>query len=422
MMLTRSQSRSTSARMWLESSTVRPRSRKSSTHSWKTDSISGSRPDGRLVEHAAARRRWRARRPARPSAGCPWSRCGPSSSGRARSAPISSSRRLLVEAATQPPEQVDDLAAGEVGPQVHVAGDVRQAPVQLRRRRATGRRRAAAPCPRSLRSSPSSTRMVVDLPDRWVRGSRAPRPRSTLRSRPSSARNWPNVLDQALDLDRGAHRSDARASTGRRTRQALVTSTRIDCASRIAWSSTARRGSGTGSHGSTTRIPRQPRIGQHLVDGRAVAAGHQRPRPQDAGRVVGRGLVGLPRLVVAAPGEALLALAAGLGAALHVPLADLVLDQLAHRRAGRPRSRPCGRAARPTPPARRPPREAATSGTPSYAAANGSRAVNVEPSSASPRSAPSSTGTTSARAGPRSCRPSARGARAGRGRRARSGR
>ena len=45
MMLTRSHSRSTSARMWLDSSTVRPLSRNSSTHSWKTDSMIGSSPD-----------------------------------------------------------------------------------------------------------------------------------------------------------------------------------------------------------------------------------------------------------------------------------------------------------------------------------------------------------------------------------------
>ena len=44
MMLTRSHNASTSARMWLESSTVPPCARKSSTHCWKTASISGSRP------------------------------------------------------------------------------------------------------------------------------------------------------------------------------------------------------------------------------------------------------------------------------------------------------------------------------------------------------------------------------------------
>ena len=45
MMLTRSQSSSTSARMWLDSSTVCPESRKASTYSWKTDSMIGSRPE-----------------------------------------------------------------------------------------------------------------------------------------------------------------------------------------------------------------------------------------------------------------------------------------------------------------------------------------------------------------------------------------
>ncbi len=39
-------------------------------------------------------------------------------------------------------------------------------------------------------------------------------------------------------------------------------------------------------------------------------------------------LVRLPGLVVPPPGEALLALPASLGAALHVTLADLVLDQI----------------------------------------------------------------------------------------------
>ncbi len=45
MMLTRSHSASTSARMWLDSSTVRPSLVASRMQSWKTVSISGSRPD-----------------------------------------------------------------------------------------------------------------------------------------------------------------------------------------------------------------------------------------------------------------------------------------------------------------------------------------------------------------------------------------
>ena len=45
MMLTRSQSASTSARMWLDSSTVRPSALSSRMQSWNTASISGSSPD-----------------------------------------------------------------------------------------------------------------------------------------------------------------------------------------------------------------------------------------------------------------------------------------------------------------------------------------------------------------------------------------
>ena len=44
-MLTRSHSASTSARMWLDSSTVRPAAASSRMHSWNTASISGSSPD-----------------------------------------------------------------------------------------------------------------------------------------------------------------------------------------------------------------------------------------------------------------------------------------------------------------------------------------------------------------------------------------
>ena len=44
-MLTRSHRASTSARMWLESSTVRPSRLTSWMHCWNTDSISGSRPE-----------------------------------------------------------------------------------------------------------------------------------------------------------------------------------------------------------------------------------------------------------------------------------------------------------------------------------------------------------------------------------------
>src|SRR5664280_2516537 len=45
MMLTRSHSDSTSARIWLDSNTVRPSALTSRMQSWNTASISGSRPD-----------------------------------------------------------------------------------------------------------------------------------------------------------------------------------------------------------------------------------------------------------------------------------------------------------------------------------------------------------------------------------------
>ena len=174
MMLTRSHSASTSARMWLDSRTVRPRVARSSAMTCRNTPPSAGRGRRSARRAAAARRRRRARRPGRPSAGCPWSRCGPSCAGRGRSAPAARSRRLRVQAAAQPAEQVDDLAAGEVGPQGDVAGHVGQPAVQgdgvapgvaaeqlgmCRRRRAAGR---AGPgwwwsCRR-----------------RWGRGSRAP--------------------------------------------------------------------------------------------------------------------------------------------------------------------------------------------------------------------------------------------------------
>jgi hypothetical protein len=45
MIVTRSHNASTSARMWLDSRTVRPSWRAASMHSWNCASISGSRPE-----------------------------------------------------------------------------------------------------------------------------------------------------------------------------------------------------------------------------------------------------------------------------------------------------------------------------------------------------------------------------------------
>ena len=138
-----------------------------------------------------------------------------------------------------------------------------------------------------------------------------------------------------------------------------------------------------GEPGADHRHLTQPRVGEDLVDGAVVAAGdeRERPRPEDPRRMVGRRLVGLPRLVVAPAGEALLALAAGLGPPLHVPLPDLVLDQALALRAGRRRTRPCARGALPTRPGAvaAVAKDAASAG-PAYDVAKGRRATNVEPS------------------------------------------
>ena len=176
--------------------------------------------------------------------------------------------------------------------------------------------------------------------------------------------------------------------------QALLTSTLTLSASPTARSSTARRGSGTASHGPTTVVCRSrgsARTSSTAPWSPPVTSGSA-PRPEDPRRVVGGRLVGLARLVVAPSGEALLALAAGLGPALHVALPDLVLDQalalepghgeaaLAHEQHAPDRPAACAAAAN----------EAASAG-PSYDAAKGRRATNVDPSAAVPASDPSRT-------------------------------
>ena len=140
----------------------------------------------------------------------------------------------------------------------------------------------------------------------------------------------------------------------------------------------------------------EPRVGEHLVDGRVVAAGHdggrRRQLAEDAYGVPGGRLEGLARLVVAAPGEPLLALPARLGASLHVPLADLGLDDPLARQPGHREAALADQQHAPVRRARSPrPTNAAASGSPWYSSPNGSRAVNVDPSDAAPCSAPSVT-------------------------------
>ena len=146
-----------------------------------------------------------------------------------------------------------------------------------------------------------------------------------------------------------------------------------------------------GQPGSGHGQPAQPRVGEDLVDRRMVAAGHHghARAAEDPRRVLGGRLVSLARLVVAPPGEPLLALAAGLGPALHVALADLVLDHVspASRATAKPPLRTSStphRSGAATAAAK-----AAASAGPSYDVSKGSRAMNVEPSAARPASAPS---------------------------------
>ena len=139
--------------------------------------------------------------------------------------------------------------------------------------------------------------------------------------------------------------------------QALWTSNRTATASSTAWSRVARRGSGTGSHGSWTRArpaggrraPRRPRRGRRPSRPADRAArpgsarrGRPRPRTPDVPgcRGAARTAAGSARRPWCAPARAAARSCA---------------------RPGRPRgaaprrSRPCARAARPTPPAGSPP-------------------------------------------------------------------
>ena len=169
-------------------------------------------------------------------------------------------------------------------------------------------------------------------------------------------------------------------------------------ASAIAWSSTARRGSGTASHGPTTATWASRRSASTASTAAwSPPVTTSRPPREDAGRVLGGGLVGLARLVVATAGEALLALSTGLGAPLHVTLADLVLD---HRRPLHPRDGEAALADQQHAPLRRgtaASAKAAASAGPSYVVASGRRAEKDEPSSADPRSPPSPTAARSRR-------------------------
>ena len=130
MMLTRSQSASTSARMWLDSRTVRPASRGlGDAPRRNTSSISGSSPEvGSSSRSSSTSDGERGdQRDLLPVA----LGVGPALLGRVE---LEALQQLVpavrVEAAAQPAEQVDGLAAGQVRPERDVAGDVREPAVQ----------------------------------------------------------------------------------------------------------------------------------------------------------------------------------------------------------------------------------------------------------------------------------------------------
>ncbi len=185
MIETSSHSASTSARMWLDSNTVRPSRRTSRMHRWNSDSISGSRPDvGSSSTSSSARDASAAIRATfwRLPLEYVRARLVGSSSNRA----TSSSRR-----------------AGSKSPRIRPSRSMVSPPVSLghsetspgtyasRRCNATASAHGSPPSsstrPPSARSRPSRIRIVVDLPaplgprNPWIV------PGSTSRSRPSSA-------------------------------------------------------------------------------------------------------------------------------------------------------------------------------------------------------------------------------------------
>ena len=206
MIVTRSHSASTSARMWLDSSTVVPAARRSSTHARNTSSMSGSSPD---VGSSRISSSTSAASAATSATFCrlPFEYVRPFLVGSSSKRSSSAARRRGIEAAAQPAEQVDRLAAGEVGPEVHVAGDVREPPVQ-RDRVAP---RVAAEQARRARVGAQQAEQHADR----RRLARAVRPEEAVdlaaarpsRSSPSRARVGPNVLTRPEISIAGAMRA-----------------------------------------------------------------------------------------------------------------------------------------------------------------------------------------------------------------------
>ena len=196
MIVTVSQSFSTSARMWLDSSTAAPRLGDLVDALLKRLLHQRIQARGRLVEDVELGVGGERRDDAPPSAGCPWSRCAPSCAGRvrtARSAGRGAGCRRRCRAAG-PGSRWPARRSGWATTSHRRAR--RRSGGAARPRRARDRRRAAARFRRRPRSRPSSTRMVVDLPAPL--GPRKPvmSPGATVRSRPSSALVRPKDFDR----------------------------------------------------------------------------------------------------------------------------------------------------------------------------------------------------------------------------------
>ena len=129
MIVTRSHSASTSARMWLDSSTVRPAVAQLADDVLEDDLHQRVETGGRLVQEVeldvgGERRDERHLLPVAL-------RVGADLLGRVELEPLQQrAAPCPVETAAQGAQQVDHLTAGEVGPQVHLTGHVGQAPVQ----------------------------------------------------------------------------------------------------------------------------------------------------------------------------------------------------------------------------------------------------------------------------------------------------
>ena len=201
MIVTVSQSFSTSARMWLDSSTAAPRCGDLLDALLKRLLHQRIQARCRLVEDVELGVGARTRRRSRPSAGCPWSRCGPSCAGRvrnARSAGRGAGCRRRCRAAA--PGSRWPASRSGWATASHRLGH-RRSGGAASPRRATDRRRAAGRVPPSARSRPSSTRMVVDLPAPFGPRNPAMSPGATVRSRPSSALVRPKDFDRSSDFD-----------------------------------------------------------------------------------------------------------------------------------------------------------------------------------------------------------------------------